>query len=90
MFLCCVLQRISKVYGVLFLSGCGDSRCHPFTECDAKTLKCVCKPVVEVAAPVCGTDGLNYENSFQFQSIACFNNRNVTVAYDGFCIGKSN
>eukprot|EP00111_Clytia_hemisphaerica_P007773 TCONS_00022574-protein len=69
---------------------CTDTRCHPYTTCDAKTNVCVCKPVLELYAPVCGSDGQSlqtYDSIYHLNHTACMEERNIVKLYDGFCKG---
>ncbi|XP_072942741.1 agrin-like isoform X4 [Epargyreus clarus] len=42
-------------------------------------------PCEEVVRPVCGTDGRTYDNPCLLERASCLDNRDIRVAYMGFC-----
>lgn len=71
--------------GICF--GCNNRRCHPASECDTNLNICVCMRETNLYSPVCGSDNVTYRNQHQLDAKACFEERNVTLSYKGFCLG---
>uniref|UniRef100_A0A673LHA0 Agrin n=1 Tax=Sinocyclocheilus rhinocerous TaxID=307959 RepID=A0A673LHA0_9TELE len=90
-FLC----SLQKVHSVNFFSACNSqftlsdescNNCSFGAICDAQTGRCVCpKGCLETRQPVCGSDGMTYENECKLNVEACTKQLDLRVVAHGEC-----
>lgn len=84
-----LLELLHSFFNAMCYLGCNNRRCHPASECDTNLNICVCMRETNLYSPVCGSDNVTYRNQHQLDAKACFEERNVTLSYKGFCLGMS-
>jgi hypothetical protein len=98
--LCFILQIIQITLSVLGLNAtvaattitpCAVVKCGYFATCNVinGSAACVCSQSCgNVSRPVCGSDGVTYENICELEKSSCEQQKHITVAKNGMC-GKS-
>ncbi|CAL1545990.1 unnamed protein product, partial [Lymnaea stagnalis] len=68
--------------------GCGNQRCEYYAVCESMNGKprCVCPTsCVKASAPICGNDGVTYENECELRVEACRRKKLLTISSIGTC-----
>ncbi|GFS69619.1 hypothetical protein NPIL_186111 [Nephila pilipes] len=79
---------------------CMDKECHFGSKCrpslDGRTAECLCPEKCanygdsRGSRPVCGSDGRDYPNVCELERAACKQMREITIKYQGHCVGFPN
>ena len=70
------------------LSPCASIKCGFFARCEVRngSAGCVCPEICpQFVDPVCGSDGVTYDNTCELQKASCEQEKHIKVMMNGSC-----